>query len=75
MAMDTSIPKKEDVNKRRDDIHEIMYNEEEMPEPVQEVVEASHSPSKKKSPPAEPQEQEFDFDRIRVRSAHQVRMP
>ena len=35
VAMDTTIPKKEDVNKRRDDIHEIMYNEEEMPEPVQ----------------------------------------
>ena len=72
VAMDTTIPKKEDMNKRRDDIHEIMYNEEEMGEVVQERVEKPVS--KKKPKPAEPQAQEFDFERIRVRSAHQVSM-
>ncbi len=70
VAMDTTIPKKEDMNKRRDDIHEITYNEADMPEAVEEVVDTV----KKEVKPEKPQEQEFDFDRIRVRSAHQVRM-
>jgi len=46
VAMDTTIPKKDNMNLRRDDIHEIMYNE--------------------------PQTENFDFDKIKVRSAHQV---
>ena len=48
VAMDTTIPKKDNMNLRRDDIHEIMYNE--------------------------PQTENFDFDKIKVRSAHQVTM-
>ncbi len=62
--------KKADVNKRRDDIHEIMYNDEDGNEVVQERVE---TPPKKK-PKTTEQAQEFDFDRIRVRNAHQVSM-
>ena len=56
VAMDTTIPKK-DTSKRRDDIHEIMYTEGEEPKA-----------------PAEPvkQAEEFDFDKIRIRSAHQL---
>jgi len=46
VIMDTTLPKKEDMNLRRDDIHEIMYNEPKM--------------------------EGFDFDKIKVRSAHQV---
>ncbi len=46
VAIDTTIPKKEDMNLRRNDIHEIMYNE--------------------------PQSSEFDFDKIKVNSSHQV---
>ncbi len=48
VAMDTTIPKKDNMNLRRDDIHEIMYNE--------------------------PQTEKFDFDKIKVRTAHQVTM-
>ena len=56
VAMDTTIPKK-DTAKRRDDIHEIMYNAEE-----------------DAKTPAEPakEKEEFDFDKIRIRSAHQL---
>ena len=46
VVMDTTLPKKDNMNLRRDDIHEIMYNE--------------------------PQTDGFDFDKIKVRSAHQV---
>ncbi len=56
VAMDTTIPKK-DTTRRRDDIHEIMYTEEPMEEnPVKET----------------PKQEEFDFDKIRIRSAHQL---
>ena len=48
VVMDTTIPKKENMNLRRDDIHEIMYNE--------------------------PQTDGFDFDKIKVRSAHQMKL-
>ena len=46
VIMDTTLPKKDDMNLRRDDIHEIMYNE--------------------------PQMEGFDFDKIKVRTTHQV---
>ena len=48
VALDTTIPKKENGNLRRNDIHEIMYNEEQAPE--------------------------FDFDKIRVKTANQMTM-
>ncbi len=48
VVMDTTIPKKENMNMRRDDIHEIMYNES--------------------------RDSDFDFDKIRVRTAQQVSM-
>ena len=61
VAMDTTIPKK-DATRRRDDIHEIMYTEESgQNEAVQ--AEAVQEPVK---------EPEFDFDKIRIRSAHQL---
>lgn len=56
VAMDTTIPKK-DTAKRRDDIHEIMYNAEE-------AAKTPAEPAKEK--------EEFDFDKIRIRSAHQL---
>ncbi len=56
VAMDTTIPKK-DVSRRRDDIHEIMYTEGTTDAVVSE--------------PVAPKE-EFDFDKIRIRSAHQL---
>jgi len=59
VAMDTTIPKKETV-KRRDDIHEIVYNEETETTPITE------------KPVKEPQKEEFDFEKIRIRSAHQL---
>jgi len=48
VVMDTTIPKKENGNMRRNDIHEIMYNEEQSPE--------------------------FDFNKIRVKTANQITM-
>ncbi len=56
VAMDTTIPKK-DATRRRDDIHEIRYTEE----PVQ----ADNTQENANA-------QEFDFDKIRIRSAHQL---
>ncbi len=55
VVMDTTIPKKENV-RRRDDIHEIMYNEEDVLPVTQEAA----------------LKEEFDFDKIRIRSAHQL---
>ena len=71
VAMDITIPKKEDMNRRRDDIHEIMYNEEEGGTAVSEPVETPVPRAKTKDLEQEP---EFDFDKIRIRSAHQVSM-
>ncbi len=56
VAMDTTIPKK-DTSKRRDDIHEIMYTEGDAPKAPAEPVKET---------------EEFDFDKIRIRSAHQL---
>lgn len=56
VALDTTIPKK-DATRRRDDIHEIMYTEE--PVETGTVKEAN-------------KQEEFDFDKIRIRSAHQL---
>ncbi len=71
VAMDTAIPKKDTNNKRRDDIHEIVYNGEAEQESIQETKgSATTVKTKKKSDDA----QEFDFDKIRIRSAHQVNM-
>lgn len=56
VAMDTTIPKKDSI-RRRDDIHEIMYTEE----PGETNV------AKESSEP-----EEFDFNKIRIRSAHQL---
>lgn len=55
VMLDTSI-KKPAGEKRRDDIHEIMYSEED------ESVETSSHTS----------DNEFDFDKIKVRGMHQV---
>ncbi len=54
VTADTSLKRTENV-KRRDDIHEITYQEEDVAE--QEQI---------NTPPA------FDFDKINIRSAHQV---
>ncbi len=61
VAMDTMIPRKETI-RRRDDIHEIMYTE---PDDIKESI------------PADQEQRnlnEFDFDKIRIRTAHQVTM-
>ncbi len=69
VMMDTTLAPKEDVNQRRDDIHEIMYREEE---PITRTKEQVTAPkTKQKLQSAAP---EFDFDKIRIRSAHQVSM-
>ena len=70
VAMDTTIPKKETNNQRRDDIHEIVYTGEETSQVVTESTQAA--PAKKK--PKSTQNEEFDFEKIRIRSAHQVSM-
>ena len=64
---DTTLPKKE--KRRRDDIHEIIYQDNqdtdmliEQKEPVNEIV----------SDAAGSQAPQFDFDKIRIRTAHQV---
>lgn len=57
VMIDTSL-KKPSEEKKRDDIHEITYLEDEPTEESQGLTEA-----------AEP---EFDFDKIQIRSAHQV---
>ncbi len=59
VAMDTTIPKK-DAIRRRDDIHEITYMEEKKAENAEEPVQDSSHAS------------DFDFDKIRIRSAHQL---
>jgi len=60
---DTTLPKKD--SRRRDDIHEIVYNEQETAN-TDDMQECNVSAvSNAKTP-------EFDFDKIRVRSAHQV---
>lgn len=71
VMMDTTIPKKENMNLRRDDIHEIVYNGDENQQIVQERVENEAPVKKTQTPDKAP---EFDFDKIRIRSAHQVSM-
>ncbi len=64
VMMDTSLKKEEPA--RRDDIHEITYKEPETNTAVQNT-------DKKSSLTAESSAaSEFDFDKIRVRTAHQV---
>ena len=67
VMMDTTLMKPEEHNRHRDDIHEIMYAEDEpdmqMPEP--DVVEQQPEPE----PVAAPV---LDFDKVRIRSMHQV---
>jgi len=59
---DTTLPKKEKT--RRDDIHEIVY--EENPEALQtQTISMDSEPASAKMP-------EFDFDKIRIRGTHQV---
>ncbi len=58
VAMDTTIPKK-DAIRRRDDIHEITYMEDATVEVTEPTQESSHA-------------SDFDFDKIRIRSAHQL---
>ncbi len=69
VAMDTTIPKKENNNLRRDDIHEIVYTDmESIPvksEKVEEPVVVKQNTDTGS---------EFDFDKIRIRTAHQVSM-
>ena len=60
VAYDTSLPK-EKAEKRQDNIHEITYNEEQYVQP--RSIEPEHVKIK---------EPEFDFDKIRIRTAHQV---
>lgn len=64
---DTTLPKKE--NRRRDDIHEIIYKEREniASEDMQEVLLTDQEKEETLS-----QAPAFDFDKIRIRSAHQV---
>ncbi|MGN0401049.1 MAG: DNA translocase FtsK 4TM domain-containing protein [Acetatifactor sp.] len=57
---DTALVRPEEAN-RRDDIHEIMYNEEIPEESVAEEMSAE-IPG-------------FDFEKVRIRSAHQISMP
>ena len=71
VAMDTTIPKKDTNNMRRDDIHEIVYNGEEEQPVVQETIATKPT---QKSTQKKQNSQEFDFDKIRIRSAHQVNM-
>ncbi len=58
VAYDTSLPKAK-AEKRQDNIHEITYNEESYGESQNYVAEPVKEP-------------EFDFDKIRIRTAHQV---
>ena len=71
VVMDTTIPKKENMNLRRDDIHEIVYTGEENQPIVNEKIETQPSVKKTQTMEKTP---EFDFDKIRIRSAHQVSM-
>ena len=57
VMIDTSL-KKPSEEKKRDDIHEITYLEDELVQEGQSKFSSSES--------------EFDFDRIQIRSAHQV---
>ncbi len=59
VMMDTSLKKPTD-EKKRDDIHEITYLEDEL-------TEEDQSPSISSAP-------EFDFDKIQIRSMHQVNL-
>ncbi len=61
VMLDTSLKKPEE-EKRRDDIHEIIYTEEKEPK---QLKEASQPKDLKEVP-------QFDFDKIQIRSAHHV---
>ncbi len=71
MTMDATLLKKDDMNSRRDDIHEITYNEAEGSLREQAIAAKAASKAKDKNSSSE---LEFDFDKIRIRSAHQVSM-
>ncbi len=62
VMMDTAL-KKASEEKKRDDIHEITYLEDEFER-------EEHRPAS----PAEPTEPAVDFDKIQIRSAHQVNL-
>ena len=63
VMMDTTLTKPEEHNRHRDDIHEIMYAEEE-PD-MQMSVEVQPEPEPQAAPV-------LDFDKVRIRSMHQV---
>ncbi|MCI9337411.1 MAG: DNA translocase FtsK [Lachnospiraceae bacterium] len=66
VMLDTALPKPEENLSRRDDIHEIILEEETGEEtPLQETYTAE---------PVEPEEKEsaFDFEKIPIRGIHQV---
>ena len=67
VMLDTALKKPEE-ERRRDDIHEIMYEE-----PSYEYEEAAYgSVEQKAAEVKEPEQPAFDFDKIQIRSAHQV---
>lgn len=63
VMVDTSLPKQHSTDRRRDDIHEITLREEagQMQELTPDIIQTD-------APPA------FDFEKIHIRSAHQVTM-
>ncbi len=71
VAMDTTIPKKDNNNLRRDDIHEIVYTDVDKINVTSEKAEQSEE---EKQSSKQTTAGEFDFDKIRIRSAHQVNM-
>ncbi len=66
---DTTLPKKE--SRRRDDIHEIVYQEHGETDHGH-MQEINMDGSRAKKAGASEKAPEFDFDKIRIRSAHQV---
>ena len=69
---DTTLPKKE--KHRRDDIHEIVYQESGASD-IHESFEASVGGKAEEIAAVKSTAQQFDFDKIRVRSVHQVTVP
>ncbi len=72
VMMDTAIRKPEE-ERRRDDMHEIMYSEpEEAADAGMKAVQDEAAASVMSQAEKAAEEPVFDFDRIQIRSAHQV---
>ena len=65
VALDTKIPKKEDMNYRRDDIHEIMYTDSSVDKMVEKITICEEKKNVDEN-------MEFDFDKIRIQSANLI---